>query len=436
MKVLFWSVIALGLSLGLALLLREDPGYVLVTMGSWAIETSMAVAVFCLLVAFGLFYLLLRLLHHLQHAPGRIVAATRRFKLHQSQQFLTRGMEELAEGRWKAAEHSLLKGSRASKTPALFYVGAAQAARHLGAPKRSEQYLQKLEGRPAGDALLAKLTRAEFLLADGQAVDARDILVAVLGEHPRHPRALELLARSYQQLGDWKKLQELLPALNKSSTFDKAGFTRLQRQVFSALLRETAHSNSLEELHALWQKIPESLRSEESLLIDYAGHLRDHNAAEEAEALLRQALNRQWSDQLAVGYGELGRGNITAQLANAEGWLKERPDNPHVLLTCGRLARRARQLEKARGYLERSIAILANPDTYQELAGVLEELGNKEDALQSYRTGLRLLSGRMETKEGTAVLPLADGSETTEPFLDQPAQGSALPRDPRQPAAS
>ncbi len=429
MKVLLWIVIALGLSLGLALLLREDPGYVLITMGQWTIETSMAVAVFCLLVAFGLFHLLLRLVNRVWHAPSRITAATQRFKSHKSQKLLAQGMEELAEGRWKAAEHSLLKGSKASKNRALFYVGAAQAARHLGDPERSAQYLQKLENLSTGEDLLAKLTRAEFLLEDGQAVEARDMLVPVLDEHPDHPRTLKLLARSYQQLGDWKKLHELQPALNKSGMFDKAGFTQLQRQVFSALLRETAHSDDLEALHALWRKIPEPLHADEPLLIDYAGHLRDHNAADEAEALLRQALQRQWSDQLVVGYGEIGRGNITAQLETVEGWLHEHGNNPHLLLTCGRLARRARQLEKARAYLECSIATQANPDAYQELAEVLEELGNKESALQCYRTGLRLLSGRVEAKEGTAVLPLDSKSETTEPALGREAKGSALPQE-------
>jgi HemY protein len=429
MKTLFWIVIALGLSLGLALLLREDPGYVLITMGQWTIETSMAVAVLCLLVVFGLFYLLLRLVNRLWHAPSRIVAATQRFKSHRSQKLLAQGMEEFAEGRWKAAEHSLLKGSKASKNPALYYIGAAQAARHLGAPERSTQYLQKLENLPTGENVLAQLTRAEFLLEDGQAVEARDRLVSVLDEHPKHPRTLELLARSYQQLGDWKKLHELLPALHKSGMFDEAGFTQLQRQVFSALLHETAHSGNLAELHALWRNIPEHLQVDEPLLIDYAGHLRDHHAADEAETLLRQALQRQWSDRLVVGYGEIGRGNITAQLETAEGWLQGHSNNPYVLLTCGRLARRARQLEKARAYLERGIAIQANPDTYQELAKVLEELGNKESALQCYRTGLQLLSGRVEAKEGAAVLPSESRGETTEPALGREAKGSVLPQE-------
>jgi len=434
MKLLVWILVALGLALGLALLLREDPGYVLVSMGQWAVETSFAVAVLFLLALFGVCYLLVRLLHYLRHAPRRISTATHSFKSRKSQQYLTQGMEELAEGRWKAAEHSLLKGSKGSKDPTLYYLGAAQAARHLGASDRSDKYLQQLEAVPEGDAFLAQLARAEFLLEDGQAATAKDILLPLLDEQPNHPRALELLARAYQQLADWRKLQELLPALDKSGMFDKAGFNRLQYQVYSALLRDAAQAGNLEELRALWKAAPQSLRAEEPLLIEYSGHLRDNNAADEAEGLLRQALERRWSDRLALGYGALGRGNITAQLETAEGWLKQQPDNPYLLFSCGRLARCARQLDKARAYLERSLAVLPGPDAYQELAEVLEESGDKDKALQYYRAGLRLLSGREEAKEAAAVL--LGGSDGGATIADESGRGTALSQDPQQAAAS
>jgi len=433
MKLLLWIVVVLFLGLRLALLLLEDPGYVLISMGQWAVETSFAVAVLFLLVLFGVCYLVLRLLLRIIHAPRQIGTAAHSSKSRKSQQFLAQGMEELAEGRWKAAEHSLVKGSKGSKDPTLYYLGAAQAARHLGAPDRSDKYLQKLEAVPEGDTFLAKLARAEFLLEDGQAAAAKDTLLPLLDEQPNQPRALELLARAYQQLADWRKVQELLPALDKSGMFDQAGFDRLQYQVYSALLRDAAQAGNLEELHALWKAVPQSLRTEEPLLIEYSGHLRDNNAADEAEGLLRQALERRWSDQLVLGYGALGRGNITTQLETAEGWLKQRPDNPYLLFSCGRLARCARQLDKARTYLERSLVLMPGPDAYQELAEVLEEGGDKDKALQCYRAGLRLLSGREEAKEGAAVLPGSAGSETA---FGEPGRGTALSQETQQAAAS
>jgi HemY protein len=129
-----------------------------------------------------------------------------------------------------------------------------------------------------------------------------------------------------------------------------------------------------------------------------------------------------------AGYGEIGRGNSTAQLATAEGWLKQHPQNAHVLLTCGRLARRSRQLDKARGYLEQSLKALTTPDAYQELGEVLEESGDKEGARQCYRAALNLLSGRMQEKEGVAVLAAGETGK-----LAKPGQ-SSLGKDTGQPS--
>lgn len=426
MKLLISILIALGLAIALALLIQHDPGYLLLTIGQWTIETSVVFGLLCLAAFFGLLYLLLRLL--LRLTPRRFHAGRRRLQARRAQSLLNRGMEELAEGRWKAAEQSLLKGAKASDHPVLYYLGAAQAARCLGAGDRAERYLIKAE-TDASEGLLAKLKQAEFLLEDGKAAEARDILLTVATEQEnRHPRTLELLARCHQQLGDWRRLQELLPALAKSGMYDEVGFTQLQRQVYSALLRENAHAGDLTALRALWNKMPESLRLDESLLLEYAGHLCDHNQPDEAEAALRQSLKQRWSDQIVAGYGQLGRGNVAAQLETAEDWLKTRPNNPYVLLTCGRLARRAHQLDKARGYLERSIAAQPNnADAYQELGQVLEEQGESAGALQNYRIGLRLLSGRLEPKEGVPVLTDASAA-TTGAALAEPPAGTPAPQ--------
>ncbi len=435
MRLLIAIIIALFVSVGVALILREDPEYTLISIGQWTIETSVAFFVFFLLTAFILFYILARFLIRVLQAPGQARVAGQRYRLRKSQRFLNKGLRQLLEGRWKTAEISLMKGVGASRTPVLHYIGAAQAARRLNAQWRCNGYLLKAADLPEHETLPVRLTQAEFLLEDEKPTEARDILLELLKEHPRQPRALALLAQSYQQLNDWQSLQKLLSDLGKSAMLDETRYEQLQRQVYSALLNDTSHHGTLEELQALWGKIPDSLRSEESLIIEYAGHLRDHNAASEAEALLRQSLNRQWNDKLVVGYGEIGRGNITEQLATAEGWLKERGGNPHLLLTCGRLAKRARQPDKARAYLEQSIKSLATPDAYQELGEILEEMGHKEGALQCYRTGLRLLSGRLEETEGGAVLPVARTDKALEPVLSKDAGEGALVKGTKPPVS-
>jgi HemY protein len=421
-RLLIGIIIALLGAVGLAWVLKEDPGYALLSIGHWTAETSVAVLVVLLVVVFVLLYLLIRFLIRLWHVPRQLKAATRQRRLRRSQQLLVRGMQELAEGRWKAAEITLKKGAAYSKTPALYYLGAARAAQKLNAPERRDGYLHKSDELPDKDSLMVKLAQAEFLLEGNQPDEARQVLLPLRTAQPRQPRVLELLARSYQELGDWEKLKELLPELSKQAIFEGSRFTQLQLQVYEALLADAARNGTLTDLHNLWKQIPKSLHLQEPLLISYAGHLRDHNAADEAEALLRDALNRHWSEKLVVGYGEIGRGNFTAQLATAEDWLKQHGKDPYLLLTLGRLAKRSHKLDKARSYLEQSVAILPSPDAYQELGEILEESGDREKAGQCYRHGFQLLAGKPEAKQGVA---LPAGETALEPALASKPQPTA-----------
>lgn len=421
---IFAVILTLFLAVLLALTLRHDAGYVLLSIGQWTVETSVAFFGIFLLLVFAVFYFVLRLLIRLFRVPGQALAASRRFQLQRSHRLLTEGLQQLTVGNWKAAERTLVKGLANSRAPSLNYIGAAQAARRLGDQSGYDNLLQHVEQLPAREAATFKLTQAAFLLEDGQAGQARDLLLALRDQQqPPPPRLLELLAQSYQQLGDWKSLQGLLSQIKEHHVVDPAGFQQLSTQTYGGLLRDTGQQGTLDDLHKLWQTIPAKLRGEESLIIEYTGQLRDHGAGDEAETLLREALKKQWSDRLVVGYGVIGRGNVAAQLAHAEGWLQERPQDAYLLLSCGRLANRNNQPEKARDYLERSLKIQPDPDAYQELGEVLEELGQPAAALQAYRAGLRLLSGRLEAKHGAAVLT-AGGSGST--ALVQGAGGAVV----------
>lgn len=419
MRLLIGIVAALFAAVGIALLLRTDSGYVLITVGQWTIETSVAVSIVLGVVAFALLYLIFQLLGRLWRMPRKLRVATRRYRVHKGQRLLAQGMKELVEGRWAAAEATFTKSVEYSETPALHYIGAAQAAQRLKAPMRRDNYLRQADNLPNQNALAVGLSKAEILLASEQPVGARDILVQLQREHPRNSRVLELLAQSYRKLDAWMDLKEILPQLQKYRALSDPQYTELQVQTYRELLNNKARSGTPEDLRTLWNEIPKPLQSEELLLIDYVGHLRDHNAADEAEMLLRGALNERWSEKLIVGYGEIGRGNAAAQLEVAEGWLQQRAQDPYLLLTLGRLAARGHQLEKARAYLEQSIKLLPNPDAYQELGDVLEQLDEKEAANQCYRTGLRLLSGKLQEKEGAELIP-ATGSQEKLPAGEKP----------------
>ena len=423
MRLLIGVIVTLFASVWMALSLRQDPGYAMFSMGQWTVETSLAFFAIFLVISFFVFYLLVRLAVRLWQTPGQTLQANQRRLNKKARRLLDLGNRQLAAGQWLTAEKTLLKGAEYSETPALHYLGAARAIHHINDIRwRRDLHLRRAEDAPDADKLTVQLTRAEFLLDDGDAEQARVILESLHNLNPRHPGVLQWLAKAYQQLHAWEPLQKLLPEAQKQKALSAESFADLQSQTYRALLESAAASGSLDRLRALWKKTPVALREEdEAFLVDYAIALCDCEAIDDAEALLREAIDRRWSVKLVVGYGMLGRGNATAQLAAAEGWLAKHGDDPYLLLTLGRLAKRCQQNGKARDYLERSIRLMPTPDAYQELGELLQSLHELTYAGQCFHAGLRLLVGKPQEKQG-AMLPAGEPVQQLQGPADQPPE--------------
>ncbi|MCC7221278.1 MAG: hypothetical protein IT490_11200 [Candidatus Contendobacter sp.] len=412
MRLLIGIIVTLFVSVWIALALRQDPGYAMVSIGQWTIETSLAFFVIFLGLVFLGFYALVRLAIRLWKTPVQTLRANRRRLQKKAQRLFNLGSRQLAAGQWAAAEKTLLKSAEYSETPALHYLNAARATHHLSDVRwRRDLHLREAEDSPDADQLTVQLTRVEFLLDDRQAEQARPILESLHTLNPRHPGVLLWLARTYQQLQAWQPLQLLLPEVQKQKALGPEPLAELQAQTYRALLDIAAASGSLDRLRTLWKQAPAALREEdEAFLIAYATALCDGNAFDDAEAVLREAINRRWSAKLVVGYGRLERGNAAAQLATAETWLVQHGDDPYLLLTLGRLAKRCQQPAKARDYLERSIRIMPTPDAYQELGELLESVHELTYAGQCFHAGLRLLVGKPPEQQG-AMLPAAEAGQ-------------------------
>jgi HemY protein len=423
MRLLASIIVTLFISVWVALSLREEPGYAMFSMGQWTIETSLTFFIIFVVFAFFAFYGVVRLVVRLWRTPGQTLEANQRRLHRKAQRLFDLGLRQLSAGQWAAAEKTLLKGAEHSPTPALYYLNAARAVHHLNEFKwRRDLHLRRAEDSPDADKLTVQLTHAEFLLDDGDAEQARVILESLHNLNPRHPGVLQWLAKAYQQLPAWELLQKLLPEVQKQKAISPEAFAELQAQTYRALLEIAAAGGSLDPLRALWKQTPATLREgDEEFLVAYATALCDGQAIEDAEALLREAINRRWSPKLVVGYGMLGRGNATAQLATAEGWLTQHGDDAYLLLTLGRLAKRCQQNAKARDYLERSIQIMPTPDAYQELGELLESLHELTYAGQCFHAGLRLLVGKPQEQSGM-MLPATETAQQ----LQGPAQAPAV----------
>jgi HemY protein len=391
MKWLFTTLIALLCVLAVALFAYHDPGYVMVQYRGWIVESSLSLVLLMLLAGVVLLYLLSWLAGNLLRLPRRLRDWRRRHAARRAQSALVRGFLDLYTGRYQRAEQRLSKYAGYGDTTAVLnYLGAARAAQAQGADERRDRYLELAHERTAGGEPAVALTRAELLLGRGQYGAALVDLTRLQAEHPKNTVMLTLLLRLYRETRDWERLLELLPALRKQHAVDSALAERLEIQAYRYLLASGGGKGAEQALNGIWQRVPKALAYRAELVHAYVERLIECGAPDQAEAVLYRSVTRQMSQELIYLYGLVDGSQPDRQLRRAEEWLGGHETDPVLLLTVGRLCRRNALWGKARQYLESCIRSGGSYEAFNELAGVLEKMGERETALVYYRRGLAL----------------------------------------------
>jgi HemY protein len=320
------------------------------------------------------------------------------------QKRLDQGFAELIEGNPARAEHVLRRLVRDTDKPLAAYLAAARAAQQQGALGRRDYYLE-LAQQSGSNGIAVDLSRAELQLAQGQYADALALLTKLRGAYPHHRQVLRMLAKLYQQTGDWGRLNALLPEVRQYKALHADQQHVLAAQALRQLMRTAVRERDLPALQQHWSGATRMLKVDEGLLADYAECLLRLGADEQAEALLVEAVNRLWDPQLAYLYGNLREGDANRQLTTVEEWLNRHPADHRLMLAAARLCMRGELWGKAKHYLEDSIARKPTAEGYQLLGALLERDEDAAKALEAYRKGLRLMSTNLDGK----ALPPAAG---------------------------
>ncbi len=399
MRWLLSALLLFAVAVGVALMLQRDPGMVYMHIGQWTIETSLAVTLGFLVLLFVVLYALLRVTGVLLRTPRNWRRNRRGRHSEKSRRGLTRGLIEMAEGRWEQAEKYLTHHAAESHTSLLNYLSAARAAQQAGAYERRDRYLRAaIEENPEADVAVS-LTQAELQLAHHQTEHALATLTRLRGLAPQHTYVMKLLARLYVELEDWERLSELLPELRRRKVFDGERLERLERA--TALGRIDRAGADVDALAVVWDSLSRSTRADGTVLHAHIQQLLRAGAHELAERRLRQHLSRQWDETLARDYGLVQLEDPSRQLDQGETWLRDHGRSPMLLLTLGRLCVRNQLWGKARIYFESSIGSQPHAEAYFELAALLDQLGESDAARAQYQAGLALaLEDHSEARAG------------------------------------
>ena len=378
--------------LGAVLLVRDDPGFVLIKYADFSIETSLAFGIVAMIIAMVLIHFILKILRGIWRLPKSMKRQSQNRRFEKSRKLLNQGLIDLAEGRFEQAETNLIKLVDYSESPLLHYLAAARAAQLQGKHDERDAYLKAAhEARPEAEIAIG-VTQAELQLAHQQTEQSLATLTHLRRVAPKHDYIAKLLARAYYELEDWQPLVALLPEVRRKKLITESRLKKMEAEAYKGMLSSIAISGDAAALEKAWYGIPRSQQTAPGLLLHYIGLINKAGIKiDSAENLLVKSLETGWDDRLIEVYGQFNASDANAQLKQAEKWLIDYSQNENLLLALGRICVRARLWGKAQGYLEASIGIRPTPASCLALAELFgKQLKENEKAIKFYQMGLEL----------------------------------------------
>ena len=376
----------------------DNPGYVLIGIGHWSLETSLVVFAVSLIFGFFIFYFFFRVLGWLFRLPGQIKSRGKNIKFNRSQEALIAGLVDSAEGNWEKAENVLIKHASHSGAPLINYLTAARAAQSRGAFDKRDEYLKAANDQSPDSSVVIGLTQAELNLSGNQFEQALETLTRLHSIDPTHASVLKLLHQTYQQVGDWQGIRKLIPSLHTHKILMEAEVKLLETEAFSQLLKQSAEKGNKEEIQTLWSEIPNYIKTMAGISAIYFAAMINAGAGVEIENELANTLASVWDETLVVLFGSIQSNNVEKQLETAEKWFYVHQENAVLLAVMGKLAIKCGDTFKAESYLAKSIAAEPTVQAYQLLGDLLFAQDDKDNAIACYKNGLELASSEIVSR--------------------------------------
>ncbi len=382
----------------------ENPGYVLIGIGNWSMETSLIVFLVSLIVGFFVLYMFFRWVGWLLRLPWRLKNRSRNIKFNRSQDALIAGLVGSAEGKWEQAEKVLIKHASNSGAPLLHYLTAAKAAQSRGAYDKRDEYLKKAATHAPQSDVAIGLTQAELHFSANQFEQALETLTKLHSIDATHASVLKLLHQTYQRLGDWQGLRKLLPTLNKNKVLMETEIKKLEIDAFGGLLKQTIKQGNNDEMRLLWTEIPPHIKKSPDVAAVYFAAMINAGLGTEIENELVETLTINWDETLLLLFGSLQSNDISKQLDIAESLLLHHKNDGVLLTILGKLSVKCQNYEKAEDYLSKSLAIDPTVQAYRLLGDLYSVQGEEHKANSAYKQGLELASSGVVSQVDAAVL--------------------------------
>lgn len=388
MRLVIYILAVLFVAVAITMFAIDDPGYVLIVRPPWSVELPLTLFSVFAFVAFIGLYIAGRGLGQALLLPRGLSLWRERRLGRKARTAMAQGLTFLAAGQWEQAERELLGGLPFSDAPMINYLALALAAQGQGNTSRRDDYLLQANEDAGEEKFAVNMTQGLLQYMSRQKEQALATLTELHNQQPDHKYVLKLLMETYLDMKDWTGLANLLPELKKHKVLEDEERKATELTVHRELLKLSLPTGSLDVLRQAWKAMPKHLHQNPDLVAIYGGKLIEQGEGDEAESLLRAALERQWDETLVAYYGRAHADQIVRQLERAKNWQTTHADSPALYQTLGCLALETGAPEEAIEYLQRSLDLSPSPAAYRELGRAYELTGNAEAAVTSFKRGL------------------------------------------------
>jgi HemY protein len=365
---------------GLGTLIAKDPGYVLIAYNGASLQTGLwvflAIALVVVIGLYGLFSSFFLLLESGQSIRGWQVMRRRQ----RATRLTKKGMALLQQGEYPRAEKFLVSGARDNDSPAANYIAAARAADAQEHTEERERYLRLALTRDPLMRTTVAITEAGMLIDRG---DWHGVLSSLDGL-ANNRVTLNLRKQALLNLRDWQGLAGIMKELRKYAD-DPASQLAFEKQVVQQ--RFASSNNTDESLEAIFNRLPESLKSDPEVVADYSRRVGDDK---QVESLLRSTIKHQWHDSLVVAYGHARKETLGKRLKTAQGWQKVHPDNWALQACLGQLYEASGEKSEAKTAFEKSLKLTPSVLAHEKLAKLLVFDGEYARSSEHLRQALQI----------------------------------------------
>ena len=379
--VLFFTVIVVTPGL------IEDNGYILISMGDTAIESTVVSAVFLLIAAafvIALIYILIKMVLRIGSTSWhKVVFSNQR----RGQKLFLQGVNAYLLSDYQKSEELMAKCAESSQMTETAWLTAAKASIARNEPGNAKHYLNLIEmNKTKSTPLLETLSlKVQLLIQQGLLAQARHLLDE---NHKLVGHDYHLLKAEIELCLAESRFPSAIDHINqakkqKAITTDE--ITHWQNVAYKGQFEQLFEQSGLEGVNQYWQSLPKKTRQSDAVFIAYANVLASNKLTDPLIDLIHPVIKKDVEKTLLDAIKVLPFSNVQPLIAIIQKHVQKQPESTKWLSALGHIAASSKDWHIAEGAFKKLFELEESKSDLARYADVLHHMGHHKDANSVYQ---------------------------------------------------